>query len=146
MGKIQKLNIFTDGGARGNPGPAAVGVFIEDGKGFRIEGFGKTIGISTNNVAEYKAVIEALFWIIKNKEHLLKTVKINFFLDSNLVCSQITGLFRIKNSQLRDLFFQVRQLESEIDIPINYSYIPREKNRQADKYVNLALDRETKFP
>ena len=143
MGKIQKLNVFTDGGARGNPGPAAIGIFIRDDKGSEIAGFGEKIGVSTNNIAEYKAVIEALFWITENKEKLSKTVKINFFLDSNLVCSQITGLFKIKNSQLRDLLFQVRQMESEIDIPINYSYVPREKNKEADKYVNLALDRET---
>ena len=143
MDKIQKLNVFTDGGARGNPGPAAIGIFIRDDKGSEIAGFGEKIGVSTNNIAEYKAVIEALFWITENKEKLSKTVKINFFLDSNLVCSQITGLFKIKNSQLRDLLFQVRQMELEIDIPINYSYVPREKNKEADKYVNLALDRET---
>ena len=143
MDKIQKLNLFTDGGARGNPGPAAIGVFIRDDSGTKISGFGKKIGVSTNNIAEYKAVIEALFWILKNREKLSKTVKINFFLDSNLVFSQITGLFKIKNSQLRDLLFEVRQMESEIDMPINYSYVPREKNKDADKYVNLALDRET---
>lgn len=143
MGKIQKLNIFTDGGARGNPGPAAIGVFIRDDKDTKIAGFGKKIGVSTNNTAEYKAVIEALFWVIKNKEKLSKDVEIIFFLDSNLVRSQIAGIFKIKNSHLRDLLFQVRQLESEIAIPINYSYIPREKNKEADKYVNLALDRET---
>ena len=143
MDKIQKLNLFTDGGARGNPGSAAIGVFIKDDKGAEIAGFGKKIGVSTNNIAEYKAVIEALFWILKNREKLSKTVKINFFLDSNLVFSQITGLFKIKNSQLRDLLFQVRQMELEINIPINYSYVPREKNKDADKYVNLALDRET---
>lgn len=145
MGKIQKLNLFTDGGARGNPGRAAIGVFIKDDRGTKIAGFGKKIGVSTNNIAEYRAVIGALFWILENKEKLSKTVKINFFLDSNLVCSQITGIFKIKNSQLRDLLFQVRQMESQINIPINYSYIPREKNKEADKYVNLALDRETKF-
>lgn len=143
MGKIQGINVFTDGGARGNPGPAAIGVFIRDDRGAEIAGFGKKIGVSTNNTAEYEAVIEALSWIIVNKKKLSKNVKINFFLDSNLVCSQITGLFKIKNSRLRDLLFQVRQMESEIDIPINYSYIPREKNKEADKYVNLALDRET---
>ncbi len=146
MGKIQKLNVFTDGGARGNPGPAAIGVFITDNSGTEIAGFGKKIGVSTNNAAEYKAVVEALAWIMENKEKLSEDVKINFFLDSNLVCSQITGLFKIKKSHLRDLLFQIRQLESEINIPMNYSYIPREKNKEADKYVNLALDREAEFP
>ncbi len=143
MGKFKKLNIFTDGGARGNPGPSAIGVFIKDQSGRKIAGFGKKIGFCTNNIAEYKAVIAALFWITENKEKLSNDTEINFFLDSNLVCSQIIGLFKIKNSQLRDLLFQVRRMESEIDIPINYSYIPRERNKEADKYVNLALDRET---
>lgn len=143
MGKIQKLNIFTDGGARGNPGPSAIGVFIKDESGREVAGFGKKIGFCTNNVAEYKAVIAALFWIIENREKLSNDTEINFFLDSNLVCSQIIGLFKIKNSQLVSLLFQVREKESEIGIPINYSYIPREKNKEADKYVNLALDRET---
>ena|SRR3989344_1571295 len=143
MGKIKKLNVFTDGGARGNPGPSSIGVFIKDENNRKIAGFGKKIGFSTNNIAEYKAVIAALFWIIENKDKISSNTEINFFLDSNLVCSQIIGLFKIKNSQLRDLLFQVRQMESEIDIPINYSYIPREKNKEADKYVNLALDRET---
>jgi len=143
MGKIQKLNLFTDGGARGNPGPAAIGVFIRDESGKEVAGFGKKIGFCTNNIAEYKAVIEALFWIIENKEKLSNDTEINLSLDSNLVCSQITGLFKIKNPQLRDLLFQVRQMESEIDIPINYYYVPREKNKEADRYVNLALDRET---
>jgi len=143
MDKIQKLNIFTDGGSRGNPGPSAIGVFIKDENGREVAGFGKKIGFCTNNIAEYKAVIAGLSWILKNKEKLSESAKIDFFLDSNLVCSQITGLFKIKNSQLRDLLFQVRQMESEIDIPINYSYVPREKNTQADSFVNLALDRGT---
>ena len=143
MGKIQKLNIFTDGGARGNPGPSATGVFITGESGQKIAGFGEKIGISTNNVAEYKAVIAGLSWILKNKEELAEDVKIDFFLDSNLVCSQIIGVFKIKNSQLRSLLFQVREKESEIGIHIHYSYIPREKNTQADSFVNLALDRET---
>ena len=62
------LNVFTDGGARGNPGPSAIGVYITDGNKKEIAGFGKKIGIATNNVAEYKAVLEALSWIIENKE------------------------------------------------------------------------------
>lgn len=143
MGKIQKLNLFTDGGARGNPGPAAIGVFITGESGQKIAGFGKRIGVSTNNVAEYKAVIAGLSWILKNKEKLSESAKIDFFLDSNLVCSQIIGIFKIKNSQLRSLLFEVREKESEIGISIHYSCIPREKNKEADSFVNLALDRET---
>ena len=140
---IKKLNIFTDGGARGNPGPAAIGIFIKDENGYQVASFGKKIGVSTNNIAEYKAVIQALSWIVENKEKLSEDVRIDFFLDSNLVYSQIIGIFKIKSSELRNLLFQVREKESEINVPINYSYVPREKNKEADREVNLALDRET---
>lgn len=135
------INVFTDGGARGNPGPSAVGVYIEGTDGKIISGFGKTIGIATNNVAEYKAVIEALTWIIENKKNLSKDAKINFFLDSKLVCSQIIGLFKVKNADLRNLLFDVRNREAQINFPIYYKHIPREQNTKADSFVNEALDR-----
>lgn len=135
------INVFTDGGARGNPGEAAIGVYITDENKNQLAGFGKKIGLATNNVAEYSAVLEALSWISENKEKLGKLTGINFFLDSNLVCSQIRGLFKVKNAKLRDMLFMVRQKEQEINIPIFYEYIPREKNKQADLLVNQALDK-----
>jgi ribonuclease HI len=134
------LNVFTDGGARGNPGPSAIGVYIVDGNNKKIVGFGKTIGIATNNVAEYKAVIEALTWIIENKKNIVENVKINFFLDSILVCSQIIGIFKVKNADLRNLLFDVREREARINFPIYYKHIPREQNTKADELVNEALD------
>ncbi len=133
------INIYTDGGARGNPGPAAIGVYITDSNSRQIAGFGEKIGISTNNVAEYKAVIEALSWIAENKK-TLKIAKIYFFLDSLLVYSQIVGLYRVKNSNLRNLLLAVREKEAEIEGPIYYKHIPREQNKIADMYVNKALD------
>lgn len=136
----KNLSIFTDGGARGNPGPAAVGVYIESETKKKLAGFGRTIGFATNNVAEYKAVIEALDWIIVNKKSLAKDTKINFFLDSKLICSQIIGIFKVKNANLRNLLFDVREREAQIYFPIFYKHIPREKNTQADAFVNLALD------
>lgn len=137
---INTLNVFTDGGARGNPGPAAIGVYIVDGNNKKIAGFGKTIGITTNNIAEYKAVIEALDWIIENKKFLSENAKINFFLDSKLVCSQIIGIFKVKNSGLKDLLLDVRDREGQICLSMYYRQIPREKNTQADRLVNEALD------
>ena len=136
------LNVFTDGGARGNPGPSAIGVYITDQNGNQLAGFGKKIGIATNNVAEYKAVLEALSWIIENKERQERFKKINFFLDSNLVCSQITGQFRVKDVRLKELFFLVRQKEQEVGTPILYEFIPREQNKKADEFVNMALDED----
>lgn len=142
---INVLNVFTDGGARGNPGPSAIGVYIESTDGKIISGFGKTIGVATNNVAEYKAVIEALTWIIENKKDLAKEAKINFFLDSKLVCSQIIGIFKVKNADLRNLLFDVRNMEAQIRLPIYYKYIPREQNMKADAFVNQALDGKSNF-
>lgn len=139
---INTLNIFTDGGARGNPGPAAIGVYIADEKNKKITGFGRAIGMATNNVAEYKAVIEALDWIIENKKSLAENAKINFFLDSKLVCSQIIGLFKVKNVMLKDLLLDVRDREGQICLPMFYRHIPRERNAKADMLVNEALDRE----
>ncbi|MDP2585266.1 MAG: ribonuclease HI family protein [Candidatus Levybacteria bacterium] len=139
---INILNVFTDGGARGNPGPSAIGVYISDEKNKKVAGFGKTIGIATNNVAEYRAVVEALDWIIENKKSLAGNAKINFFLDSKLVCSQIIGLFKVKNAGLRDLLLDVRDREGQLSLPMFYRHIPREQNTKADAFVNDALDRE----
>ena len=137
---IKHLNIFTDGGARGNPGPAGIGVYIEDENGNEIAGIGKTIGVATNNAAEYKAVIEALSWVVNNKEDLSEDAVINFYLDSLLVCSQIKGLYKVKNPDLRGYLFKIRELEPEIKNSIFYSHIPREENKKADALVNKALD------
>lgn len=137
---INVLNIFTDGGARGNPGPSAIGVYITDEKNEKLAGFGKAIGIATNNMSEYRAVIEALDWIIENKKSLAENVKINFFLDSKLVCSQIIGLFKVKNVGLKDLLLDVRDREGQINLPMYYKHIPREQNANADAFVNGALD------
>lgn len=140
---ISTLNIFTDGGSRGNPGPSAIGIYVTDGNGKKIAGFGKIIGTATNNVAEYMAVIEALDWMIENKKEFPKDTKAYFFLDSKLVCSQIIGIFKVKNPDLRNLLFSVRDREGQIDLPIYYKHIPREKNMLADRYVNEALDEST---
>jgi ribonuclease HI len=137
---ITALNIYTDGGARGNPGPSAVGVYIADENNKKVAGFGKTIGSTTNNIAEYKAVIAALDWVIENKKLLSEKAKINFFLDSRLVCSQIVGLFKVKNVALKDLLLDVRDREGQICLQMFYHNIPREQNAKADAFVNEALD------
>jgi ribonuclease HI len=132
-------NIYTDGGARGNPGPAAIGVHIEDENKKTLGEIGQRIGIATNNVAEYSAVLAGLTWLLENKEKI-KIDKANFYLDSNLVCSQINGLYKIKNPELRKLIFIVREKEAELKLTIEYSYIRREQNVKADRLVNMALD------
>ena len=144
-----KLVIHTDGGARGNPGPAAVGVVIEEEQQSTHElhiaaEFGKTIGKTTNNIAEYTAVIEALLYLrlhVKSfKSRIDEPLRIDFFLDSTLVVNQLNGLFKVKDAHLRELLANARLLEQEIGERIMYHVIPREQNRQADLLVNQALD------
>ena len=132
-----KLIIHTDGGARGNPGKAAVGVVIETDSRKLIAEFGKRIGEATNNVAEYAAVIEALKEV---KSRIQENGEIHFFLDSNLVVQQLNGIFKVKDANLRNLFFDVRVLEQGVGREITYTYVPREQNKRADFLVNKALD------
>lgn len=134
------INVYTDGGARGNPGPAAIGVYIVSEQGENLAKIGKKIGHATNNVAEYSAVIEALSWLIINEDKVGKEKEICFFLDSQLVVSQINGIFKVKNATLRGLLFAIREKEGILNKNIRYAHIPREENKEADKMVNMALD------
>lgn len=134
------IKVYTDGGSRGNPGEAAIGVFITSSKGVPIASFGKRIGIGTNNEAEYTAVIEALNWIREHPDKLQGVDQASFFLDSLLVVSQITGLYKVKNPKMQSLLSLVRIHERAITIPISYQHIPRVQNSEADRQVNMALD------
>lgn len=130
--------IHTDGGARGNPGPAAVGVWIVDAENNCLARFGKTIGIATNNVAEYQAVITALEWL-KNFVGF-KVEEAKFYLDSQLVVNQLNGVFKIKEEHLRKMIQKINLLKQSMGISLTFEYIPREQNRVADSLVNQALD------
>lgn len=133
-----KLVIHTDGGARGNPGPAAIGVVAtSDGK--KMFEISKRIGETTNNVAEYTAVLEGLREVKSQKS---KVQSIDFYLDSTLVVNQLNGFFKVKDTKLRELLANVRILEQEVGGVLTYSVVPREQNRRADFLVNLALDEE----
>ena len=124
------FKIFTDGGSRGNPGPAACAYVVLDGAGNVKEKRGKYLGIATNNEAEYQGVIEALT-AVADKE-------IAFFLDSKLVVSQLNGLWKIKEPRLRELLTKIKILETGKNI--TYSYVPRSQNYLADLLVNETLD------
>lgn len=130
------INAYCDGAARGNPGPAAAAFAIFNSHGKVLVKKGKTVGLATNNVAEYKAVIFALEWIQNNSQGF----KINMFLDSQLVVSQLTGKFRIRDKKLIALASQVKELEQKIHGKIFYHNIPRAKNKIADILANQALD------
>lgn len=131
------LKIFTDGGARGNPGLAAGAFVVYDDAGNIREKRGKSLGTKTNNEAEYMAVIEALSYL----RNLGDLNEVHFFLDSNLVVNQLNGVFKIKEPRLRELLVQIRQLEGQFSLTrISYSYIPRAQNAEADALVNEILD------
>lgn len=131
------LTIYCDGGARGNPGPAASAfAAVKDGR--IIFEDSKYLGKSTNNVAEYNAVIMALDWLRKNKESL---ETILFILDSELVTKQVNGKYKIKSPTLIPLVTKAKDLEKKISAKIFYRWLPRTKNKIADRLVNEELDK-----
>lgn len=134
------IKIYTDGGSRGNPGQAALGVVIYGRDKIVLWEKGKAIGKATNNVAEYLAVVEAFTWLNLHSEIVGQYSGINFYLDSKLVCCQMAGLFKIKNQNLYQIFLTAKALERKIILPITYTHIPREQNKKADSLVNQALD------
>ena len=123
-----------DGGSRGNPGPSGIGVVLKDDSDNIVKEYYKNLGITTNNVAEYNAVIyglqEALF---------LKAEKVDLYIDSQLVTQQLKGEFRVKNANIKPLFEQVMHLISGFK-KVSINNIPREKNREADKLANKAMN------
>ncbi len=132
MGK--EIIIFTDGGARGNPGPAASG-FTIDGRGYA-----KVLGETTNNVAEYMAVILAL----KKAKQLFgsaakKEIELVINTDSELLYKQALGEYKIKEPELQKLFVEVWNLRQDFK-SVRFHKVPREENKAADRMVNLALD------
>ncbi len=134
MEKHQKLIINTDGGARGNPGPAAIGAVVDGHE------YGEYIGKTTNNVAEYKAVIFAL----KKAKALLggkkaEAAEVEIRADSELLVKQLTGQYKIKEESLKPLFIDVWNLKQDFK-SITFKHVPREENKKADALVNRALD------
>ncbi|MBU0879694.1 ribonuclease HI family protein [Patescibacteria group bacterium] len=131
----KKLIIYTDGGARGNPGPSGIGAVIFDEEKNVLEEISKYIGNATNNQAEYKALIAGLA-----KARELGGEEIEVFLDSELVVKQLNREYRVKDQQLALLFVEAYNISIGFK-KIVFKHIPREKNKHADKLVNLALDK-----
>jgi len=138
------LKVFTDGGSKGNPGPSSIGgVGYLQGK--KVFEFKKSIGIATNNDAEYRALINALEEIRNYKSETrnnsqnsnfqnIKQIQCNS--DSRLMVNQVKGLFKVNIGRIREYILKIRTLEQEINLPITYSYVPREQNKEADLLVN----------
>ena len=135
---MKHLKIYTDGGARGNPGPAAFGVVVKNTEGEKIHQHGEKIGKATNNQAEYEGLLAGLRWLCDNKP---EAEIIDFYLDSNLIVNQMQGNFKVKSINIRPLWRRAQDLVKEIPSKINFHHIPREKNTEADSLLNQALDR-----
>ncbi|HLE49106.1 MAG TPA: ribonuclease HI family protein [Patescibacteria group bacterium] len=132
------IEIFSDGGARGNPGPAASAFVVFQNMNV-IFSFSKSIGANTNNWAEYYAVYLALLWLSKFVRKN-KITRVDYFLDSELVVNQLTGNYKVKSENLKKLYNKIKTLEKHLGTQIIYKHIRREKNSYADKLVNAALD------
>lgn len=134
-----KVNIYTDGGSRGNPGPAAIGVILTDEKGKVIKEYAEKIGRATNNEAEYEAVIFALqkAKLLFGKKKI-KTMKIEVKMDSQFVTKQLNGNYKILDRRIEQLFLKTWNLKVDFG-EVNFTHIPRDKNIEADRLVNQAL-------
>jgi ribonuclease HI len=130
----KKLIIFTDGGARGNPGPSGCGAVLKNEENETIAEISRYIGQATNNQAEYQAVIFAL-----EKAADLKAEELVFYLDSELLVKQINGQYKVKNQELQKLFIKVFNKKAVFK-KTSFFHISREKNKEADKLANLAMD------
>ncbi len=129
-----RAKLFTDGGARGNPGPAAYGYVLESDDGTVLAAHGERIGIATNNVAEYSALIAGLEKALELAIPVLEVMS-----DSELMVKQMTGEYRVKNEALRDLSIQASRLARQVGV-VTYTHVRRESNELADRLVNEALD------
>ena len=130
----KRLLIYIDGAARGNPGPAGIGVVIFDGDKNKIKEFHKYIGVATNNVAEYNALLYAL-----QEVHMLGSKDVVVHMDSELVCKQLKGEFRVKNKKIKPLFDRAVHLINGLD-KMEIKLIDRSLNKIADKLANKAIN------
>jgi ribonuclease H / adenosylcobalamin/alpha-ribazole phosphatase len=129
-----KARLSTDGGARGNPGPAAYGYVLETEDGTLLSAHGETIGVATNNVAEYSALVAGL-----EKAAELGVDELEVISDSELLVNQMRGAWKVKNEALRALWREASRLATRFE-KITYSAVRREHNELADRLVNEALD------
>jgi len=139
LNQLSKIIIYIDGGARGNPGPAAFGVVISTEKGEVLKKYGQYIGEATNNQAEYQALIFALKKIkqLLGKQKI-KHIPIEIFSDSSLLVNQMKGEYKIEDPKIQELFLKAWNLKTDFK-NLKFSLIPREENKRADRLVNEVL-------
>ncbi len=134
-------NLFSDGGARGNPGPAGIGWILFDPQSQVVALESKYLGEATNNIAEYGALLDAIEYVVKSNKNT-KTKKISEIichLDSELVVKQLRGEYKVKNADLKEKYIRIKELLLELE-EVKFKHVRREKNKLADKLVNISLD------
>ena len=129
-----------DGGSRGNPGPAAWAVVVEGADGARLDAFAKVLGKTTNNVAEYEALLAALSYAVDHHHARVKVVS-----DSELLVRQMQGRYKVKSADLKPLFQQAQEMARKLEV-FSIEHARREQNREADRLVNEALDASESLP
>jgi len=133
--KACRCALYTDGASRGNPGQAGAGAVILDENGRELAARGEYLGICTNNVAEYKALISGLRLAAETG-----CAELNIFLDSELIVRQLTGRYKVKNATLKPLFLQVQQLLQRLET-FTITHVPRSENSRADELANQGIDK-----
>lgn len=139
-----KLVVHTDGGSLSNPGQAAIGYLIyNEDKSKLLFSEGLPIGVASNNVAEYTALVTALTKIreLLDDKTLADVDSIQVYADSELMVKQLNGLYKVKHADMRDLLMKVRMCEGDLGLPIIYTHVLRDKNAAADALVKKALGR-----
>lgn len=137
---MHKVIVHSDGGARGNPGPAAIGVVIENEKGEVVQEISKCIGESTNNIAEYTAVLEGLSALKILFGDQSRELEVDWRLDSELVVKQLSGEYKVKNPGLHEIYTAIQDLRAAFP-HLRLRHVRREENKHADRLVNEALDK-----
>jgi ribonuclease HI len=131
------ITAYFDGGARDNPGPAGYGVYIVDDKGEMIAELSGSLGVATNNVAEYNGLIAALQWAV---DHDVNAIAIKG--DSQLIIEQMRGNYKVKNEGLKPLYLKARMLVMQIG-DVSFEHVRREQNKEADRLSNVGMDANT---
>lgn len=135
-----KLILYTDGGSRGNPGPSATGIVLKNESGTTVAAYGEYLGIQTNNVAEYSALLSGL-----TKAHELGATEVDCVLDSELAVKQLNGIYKVRHPALQQIVLKIYNLR-HLFKKISFRHTLRSGNKEADAEVNKILDAEKKKP
>jgi len=137
-----KYTLYADGGARGNPGPAGAGAVVFDSLGKRVAEVSDYLGVATNNIAEYEAVLRGLKKLLTEfPEGHFKQADVEVRMDSKLVIEQLKGVYKVKHPNLVPRYLEVKNLITRSFGNVLYTHVPREKNKDADKLANEAMNK-----